>query len=168
MSQPISPSLSSCSVSSPALPQYLLSVDPGKVSGICLVEIMCGEPTILWSTELDFIESCDLINKTMLEFGQQLRVVCESFVITPQTGKNSQAPFSIELIGVIKWLSAAYNADSLVFQSPQKAKNFCPNDRLKRVGFWHVGGEGHARDALRHAVTHLVDCGWIHEKLLAK
>ena len=150
------------------IPEYLLVVDPGKTTGIALVHTVGGVSDIVWSAELDWMDSCNLINKTALQYGSRLRILCETFVITPMTAKNSAAPWSLEMIGVIRYLAAAYGVEQLVFQTPQKAKNFCPNPRLKDVGFWHRGGGGHARDALRHAVTHLVDCGWHHEKLLQK
>lgn len=149
------------------LPEFLLLVDPGKVSGVALVQ-PGAEQEIVWSGEYDFMETCNLVNKVAQVYGPRLRIVCESFTITPMTAKNSVAPWSLELIGVIKYLAGAYHVEQLVFQTPQKAKNFCPNPRLKAVGFWHRGGDGHARDALRHGVTHLVDCGWHHEKLLEK
>ena len=150
------------------MPKWLLVVDPGKTSGIALIKTTDGVPEIVWSDETEYMETCNLVNKTMLEYGEDLRVLCESFVITPMTAKNSVAPWSLELIGVIKYLAGAYSIESLHFQTPQKAKNFCPNPRLKAVGFWHRGGAGHAKDALRHGVTHLVDCGWKPERLLEK
>lgn len=148
------------------MPEFLLTVDPGKATGLALFQVDQGDNvTQVWSKETDFMETCNEVNKVCRAYGPRLRIVCESFVITPQTGKNSAAPFSLEVIGVIKYFTEAFRVESLVFQTPQKAKNFCPNPRLKAVGFWHRGGD-HARDALRHGVTHLVDCGWKSEKLL--
>jgi hypothetical protein len=39
------------------------------------------------------------------------------------------------------------------------------NEKLKKLEFWHKGGEGHALDAIRHAVLRLVKIGWIPTKL---
>jgi hypothetical protein len=149
------------------LPKWILAVDPGKLTGIALIKIVDGVPEIVWSDETEYMETCHLMNRVIRDHATDgLRVVYERFIITPMTAKNSVAPWSLELIGVIKYLCGAYQVTDLVGQTSSTAKNFCPNPRLKAVGFWHRGGAGHARDALRHAVTHLVDCGWHHEKLL--
>lgn len=150
------------------MPEFLLSIDPGKMTGIALIDCTGDEPVILWSTETEYDDTGDLINKTLYEYqGRRIRIVYERFIVTPMTAKNSVADWSLELIGVIKYLAHAYKlSEPLVPQMSSKAKKFCPNPRLKAVGFWHRGGAGHARDALRHAVTHLVDCGWAPAKLL--
>ena len=148
------------------MPEYLLAVDPGLTTGIALFH--CDpDPVIVWSAETDFMETCNLVNKTALEYGPRLRVVAERFIITVQTAKNSPTAASdaLTMLGAVRYLCEAYGVQ-IVYHTSQKAKNFCPNPRLKALGFWHRGGKGHARDALRHAVTHLVDCGWHHEKLL--
>lgn len=143
------------------MPYAMLVVDPGKLTGMCLIQLDTGEqPQIVWSGEYEFDEACDHIEETCENYRDYLRVVCESFVITPMTAKNSSAPWSLEVIGVLKRYTYKFKCDGVVMQTPAKAKNFCPNERLKAVGMWHRGGDGHARDALRHGVTHLVECGW--------
>ena len=89
-------------------------------------------------------------------------VVCERFVITAQTVRNSQAPFSLEQIGVLKHMCRVkeYDPEKIIFQSPVDAKTMFPNDALKKLGTWHKGGEGHANDAIRHALLKLVKIGW--------
>jgi hypothetical protein len=95
-------------------------------------------------------------------------VVCERFVITAQTVRNSQAPFSLEQIGVLKHLcrSNGYKAEDIGFQSPVDAKTMFPNEALKKIGTWHKGGEGHANDAIRHALLKLAKTGWKPRVLL--
>jgi hypothetical protein len=56
--------------------------------------------------------------------------------------------------------------ESIIFQSPADAKAMFPNEKLKKIGYWHKGGEGHALDAIRHAVLRLAKSGWIPAKLL--
>jgi hypothetical protein len=47
------------------------------------------------------------------------------------------------------------------------AKNMFPNKALKILKFWHVGGAGHALDAIRHALLALVRTyRWIPRALL--
>lgn len=153
-----------------AMPEWLLAVDPGRITGIALIHVANGEPEIVWSDELPFLEACNRANKSALEHGGRLRIVAERFIVTVQTAKNSPQAVvdAIEMLGAVRYIGEAYGVEQIVYHTSQKGKDFCPNPRLKAVGFWHRGGSGHARDALRHAVTHLVDCGWHHENLLQK
>lgn len=80
-------------------------------------------------------------------------VVCERFTITTQTGKKSPAPWSLELIGLLRAVCAVKGI-KFVEQSPGDAKQFAPNPRLKELGVWAVGSD-HARDALRHMVLYI-------------
>jgi hypothetical protein len=40
------------------------------------------------------------------------------------------------------------------------------NQALKKLGYWHTGGDGHALDAIRHGLLRLVKAGWIPRALL--
>jgi hypothetical protein len=63
-------------------------------------------------------------------------------------------------------MDAGRNADDIYFQSPADAKAMFPNPQLKKLGYWHRGGEGHALDAIRHALLRLAKTGWKPVKLL--
>jgi hypothetical protein len=146
----------------------VLSVDPGKATGICLVS-WSGEdsdnPTVEYSGEVEpegFAASVrELISRK--DNYEEFAVVCERFVITPQTGKNSQAPYSLEQIGVLKHLCRedGYGAENISLQAPVDAKSMFPNPTLQKLGTWHKGGEGHANDAIRHALLKLVKMKWV-------
>jgi hypothetical protein len=58
------------------------------------------------------------------------------------------------LIGAIELICHDMNVP-LHKQSAQNAKGFCTDDKLKAWGFWQAG-ERHARDAIRHAIFHLL------------
>lgn len=155
----------------------ILGVDPGKASGICIIswdpEFSEPEPVLQFSAEVsseDFakeIKECLKYNKNEFE---AFYVACESFTINAQTAKNSQAPWSLENIGVLKHLcrEAGYPVEKIAFQPPVNAKNMFPNPALKTLGTWHRGGEGHANDAIRHALLRLVKAGWKPVKLLSE
>jgi hypothetical protein len=146
---------------------FILSVDPGELSGVCLVR---REPMeLIESDELDWVETARFIDAKLREYGgENVDVVCERFIITVQTAKNSQQGISLELIGIVRFLALVHKAGAITLQSSADAKKFCTNPRLKQVGLWHVGGEGHALDALRHALLRLVNTGWSDERLLLK
>jgi DNA-binding transcriptional regulator PaaX len=150
--------------------KYVLSVDPGKATGVVLMSLDGETPVKVLSSELQPEEFAPYL-KPILEgwkLHESFIVVCERFTINAQTVRNSQAPYSLEQIGVLKHLcrEAGYSVDDIVMQSPADAKAMFPNEALKKVGTWHVGGEGHANDAMRHALLRLVKTGWKPRVLL--
>jgi len=149
--------------------QYVLAVDPGKATGVAMFSLIKGdEPLLIDSAEVDF-EGFALWVRRWLDYyfsgpseEDQLIVVCERFTINAQTTKNSQAPFSLEEIGVLKQIMLDYglSPDDLRFQSPADAKAMFANLKLKKLEYWHRGGEGHALDAIRHGLLCMVKLGW--------
>lgn len=151
----------------------VLGVDPGKSSGIAV---------IYWNKELKTTPVVDYSLETQPEtFGSEILaalkhvngsdeflVACESFIINAQTVRNSQAPWSLENIGVLKYLcrSNGYDPLDISFQAPVNAKSMFPNQALQKIGTWHRGGEGHANDAIRHGLLRLVKAGWKPVELL--
>jgi hypothetical protein len=140
------------------IPAALLCCDPGLASGL----------GILTYDPIAGIQKAISLEGTLPEVGQEARsfltlyspasaeVVCERFTITVQTAKNSQAPWSLEVIGMLKWLVAdVWHVDpeeKVILQQPADAKGLVPNPLLRSMGLWHRGGAGHANDALRHGV----------------
>jgi hypothetical protein len=152
--------------------RYVLSIDPGKASGVALLAWDQTEenPKVIISKELqpeDFATPIETILNSYRNT-ESLTVVCERFTINAQTVRNSQAPYSLEQIGVLKHLCRTnmYDPEKIIFQSPADAKAMFPNEALKKVEAWHVGGEGHANDAIRHALLRLVKTGWKPRVLL--
>jgi len=153
----------------------LLCLDPGKTSGCAILdtselqENQSGEVKILMTGELSPEELDDWLIESFssaLADKAGFETVCEDFIITPQTGKNSAAPWSLKKIGVLEFLGRRYNVP-VTLQTPAAAKSFVSNDRLRALGLWHKGGAGHANDALRHGVLYLVSKrGWNPENLL--
>lgn len=124
-------------------------------------------PVKLWSAEEEWEGMARRTDECLREYGgENVTVGCERFTITPQTGKNSQAGWSLECIGMMRLLARAHGAGELVLQKPVEALGFCTNERLKAFDLWHVGGEGHAKDALRHALLYLVNTGYSQDRRL--
>lgn len=142
---------------------YILAVDPGKATGMALFSFEKGsEPEMLWSKELQFEEYAAPIREAYALAGPELHVVCERFTINAQTVRNSQAPFSLECIGVLKqvMLDNGVPVEGLKLQSPADAKAMFDNPKIKKLEYWHKGGEGHALDAVRHGLLYMVKLGW--------
>lgn len=153
--------------------RIVLAVDPGKSTGIAAFSYTPGEdPVLLGSGEYDNLNFGRPILETIATAMAQkaeLDIVCERFIINAQTVRNSQAPFSLEQIGVLKYIAYdtfGIHPDKIIFQSPSDAKKMFPNDALKKLDYWHKGGEGHALDAVRHGLLRLVKIGWKPMKLL--
>jgi hypothetical protein len=83
--------------------------------------------------------------------GEDVQVVAERYVI----GK-ADSPWSLKYLGVLSYLSRKGGWGEPTIQTPAEAKSFAPNTLLKSLGFWHKGGEGHANDAIRHAIVYMV------------
>lgn len=146
----------------------ILAVDPGKATGLALFELTQGsDPVLVWSMEVQQEEYAEPIRKALLE-NLATEIVCERFTINMQTVKNSQAPYSLEQIGILKQclLDVSRKTDDIYFQSPSDAKGMFDNAKLKKLGYWHKGGEGHALDAIRHGLLRCIKSGWKPMKLL--
>jgi hypothetical protein len=134
--------------------RFLLAIDPGLATGVCLIDLLDPEnPVKVWSAEVSTTEFYGNIAELVAQ--KETHVVIEDFKITVETGKLSDAPWSLNLIGVVQYL-CYLNGKVLDLQLPSQ-KPFADNDKLRAVDFWHVGGEGHANDALRHAMVWIVD-----------
>ncbi len=152
--------------------KMVLAVDPGKTTGVALFTYAPGsEPELLWSTEVTQLEYAAQVRSaiaTAAARGLELEVACERFTINAQTVKNTQAPFSLEQIGILKQclMDVGRAPDDVYFQAPADAKALFSNPKLKKLEYWHRGGEGHALDAIRHGLLHIVKMGWKPIRLL--
>ena len=147
---------------------YVLSVDPGKATGMALFSLESGsEPVLEWSKELQQNEYAEPIREVLASL-EDVVVVCERFTINAQTVRNTQAPYSLEQIGILKQclMDAGRPADDIYFQAPADAKAMFTNEKLKKLEYWHRGGEGHALDAIRHGLLKLDKMGWKPVRLL--
>ena len=150
--------------------RYVLAVDPGKATGLALFSREGdSEPILVWSKEVQQEEFAEVVRSVLWDptIRYHLDVVCERFTINSNTVKNSQSPYSLEQIGILKQLllDNGRPIDDIYFQSPADAKAMFDNPKLKKLGYWHRGGEGHALDAIRHALLRLVKIGWKPIKL---
>jgi hypothetical protein len=135
-------------------PKYLLAIDPGLATGVAYLDIEDPmEPIIIGSYELVPEEFYVMVEEILEEHGSNVRVVIERFIVSEETAKKSQQPWSLELIGVTR-KECWKNGTTMVLQKPSD-KEFATNEKLRHVGFWHVGGDGHANDAFRHALVYL-------------
>lgn len=136
---------------------FLISVDPGKLTGVCEIDLSdVSSPKVLSSYEMTVVEFLNYMNSIQnYPSDVVIKFVCEDFIISKETAKKSPQKFSLELLGVMKYI--AYCRGESVRVYPPARKIFAPDERLKKIGFWHRGGEGHANDAFRHALVWLAE-----------
>jgi hypothetical protein len=143
------------------LPRFVLGIDPGKTTGVALYDLLTDHMNGVELAEDD-------VGRWLEEIIFSLRpaVVIEAFTITAHTARNSQAPWSLEIIGVARHLAAKYDCP-FVLQRPGDAKAFATDARLKALGWWRPG-KGHMADAQRHTLLFLIKNGWWDEALDGK
>lgn len=132
----------------------IIAVDPGGTTGLVVVRpdltIEASMEIPDWYDVPKYIEDMYILHD---ESGiDPPFVVCERFFITGQTHKKTPQEEPKDIIGALKYLHRKYTGLPLPLQSPSDAKSFSTNDKLHKVGFWHIGGAGHANDAFRHAL----------------
>jgi hypothetical protein len=125
----------------------VLALDPGLRHGLAHLHrdgrTEAGEAD--WQPGLELLESL----LTLCGAEGPVHLVGEAFFITTETGKKSQAPWSLEGLGVARYLAARHGV-RLDVQAPTDAKGFGTRARLKQRGWWVPTDGGHAVDALRH------------------
>lgn len=138
----------------------IIALDPGKTTGIAIRT----ESGNLSFSEEEFHDACSIVEQ-FVAFNDNAHVVTESFIITPNTAKNTQAPWSLELIGVFRFLTKKYLDKDIVLQTPANAKRFSSDSRLKKIGYW-TPGKGHANDAARHLLLFEAQRGYLSKDQL--
>lgn len=154
--------------------ERLVCVDPGLLTGVALLRRVGNDVQVEKSAELSEDELAAWLRIEMYDWqgreaeGVDVTVVVEQFFITAQTAKNSQAPWSLENIGITKQVlrDECYPVERVYWQKPSAAKSVVPNEKLQRLKLWHRGGAGHANDAIRHGVLCLIKRGWVDPRML--
>ena len=132
----------------------IIAVDPGKTTGIAVYD--ATNKSLIGTEQIG--DLYDTI--TYIEDWMYTTIVCESYTITPATMKKSRQNYSLEMIGVLRYLTQKHDAKFLL-QTPAAAKSFSTDDKLKRLD-WYVPGQDHANDALRHLLLYLATTNQIN------
>lgn len=155
---------------SPKRIDRVLAIDPGKATGLAWLRQEGGLITLDNSYEAQPDEIIEMIRPTLADWkpteegGTPIRLVMERFTINAMTAQKSQeASWALETIGAVKQAcrDAEYPVAAICWQKPAEAKTAFSNDKLKHLGLWHRGGEGHALDAIRHGALYLAKVGWV-------
>ncbi len=145
----------------------VIAFDPGKMTGWATYHV---ETRAYEAGQLEFMPACIRLEEeiaTAHAASEALVVITESFLITVNTAKNTQAPWSLELIGVFRYLTKRYVGSDIVLQSPSSAKSFGTDDKLREMGFYRPGMR-HANDAARHLLLYVASKKILSEEQLLK
>lgn len=146
----------------------IIAVDPGKRTGVAV-----WRNETFSSFEFEVAEFFDFIHSFIhdvyetTEDPNDIHIVAESFIITMNTAKNTQSTWSLELIGVLKFLAHRYHLRGVTLQAPNIGKTFGTNGKLELLDWKkpnNVDGvmyAGHANDAARHLMTYAAQRGLI-------
>lgn len=132
----------------------IIAIDPGLANGCAHVRVTPTELVVVSTAELAPRETAAWTRDAIRSADPDTTaVVIERFTITAKTAQNTQAPWSLEVIGqtrLIIWDEMGPEREPFL-QNVADSKAAFTNDRLRRYGLWHKGGAGHAVEALRHA-----------------
>lgn len=134
--------------------------DPGLQTGWCHISVHeDGEIGIFSSGEADHNGIGNLLyDNPVLKAAVSKRDVFETVFVVEKFIMNSkitQAPWSLETTGLIRYFASFYNVPMEVVVSPSSHKNLVKDDIIKRAGLW-VPGKEHANDAVRMSLWYLM------------
>lgn len=148
----------------PVTVSRIVVLDPGKTTGV--VDWKTTEDgSVVTGVEMQFQPLCRYLLTDVATSRPGTVIVAESFIITSATAKNTQAPWSLEVIGVARMVSELYCGRDLRLQQAASAKRFSSDARLKRLGWW-TPGKGHANDAARHLLLYVATHGLLPNSIL--
>jgi hypothetical protein len=139
------------------LPPTVLWVDPGKITGIaCLAD---GQFS---ANELPFLPACETIEGICRCYGSKLAIGWERFTITRNTHKLTPQPDAMHVIGVCRYLSAAYLCRVLP-EAQQATPSPLEQAQLRALGWWEAGQDD-SQSAAAHMLRWLVACNELPPK----
>lgn len=144
--------------------RWLVCVDAGKMTGLALIRWPADGPPVLLasSEEPDWHDAVEWVKHWMDGSSHQVILCLEDFVIAQKVAGQ----WTIKMNGAIEheaWLRAI----EVSHNNAAVGKGFSTNAKLKALDLWHVGGKGHANDAIRHGLIYMVNNGLRDRRMLA-
>lgn len=143
--------------------ELVLAIDPGLATGWVTWARDTNE-VLAWGED-DEYDFCERVDRWLAAVGPRVTIVAEAFVITRETAKKSQQPYSLYVLGTVRYLARKHGAEGPRLRSAADAKRFATNEKLRRLG-WYCRGAEHATDAHRHLLIWAVDEGHVPPELL--
>lgn len=127
----------------------ILGIDPGGTTGIVNCELSEDEPLVLleWGEFTELSEIGEYV-RAWAPFGDLL--ILEDFV-DRANNFTADAGSAHRPIGMIQWLQ--YDEGFKLEMPEPQARLAITDEIMTEAGYWIVGGEGHARQALKHVLA---------------
>ena len=140
-------------------PDVTIWLDPGKTTGFACWDHRARSFTSFETDDLvtvgSSVELLALVNDHDEAF--QAAIGWERYIITPGNARHGSAEWSLEVIGVARYLALKHGLAILKPQTSSMMK-VSTDARLKLVG-WHKPGKAHANDAARHLLRCMLRAG---------
>jgi hypothetical protein len=132
----------------------IIGVDPGKTTGIAV--FFNGQ--IIDVGEVPARQVADRVRSIVANVHNDVVVelAVERYIISAETGKRSQQPDALYVIGELRALAHGWSLTAIHLQNPADAKKCATNKTLRRLGWWVGAAYPHANDALRHVALRLL------------
>lgn len=143
--------------------RYVLGVDPGGVTGLCLLDVDRRHFELVQTTPGLVLT----IVSALLPTSVDVTLAIEKFVVGPRAGSSanpSAGATTRQLIGALVELGGSLGV-RVVLRSAAEVKPWATNQRLVRAGLRVPTGMGHAGDAGRHATFEAVQSGGFPDPL---
>jgi hypothetical protein len=128
-------------------PDLVVWLDPGKMTGWASMD----EYGNFSSGQSNFEDMAGAIESWCVIFGPALWLGWERYNVTQGGGKTGTPEYSLEMIGVAKWLCYHHGVTTLKAM-PSSARKLGDELKLKRLG-WRRPGMVHANDAASHLLA---------------
>jgi hypothetical protein len=128
----------------------ILGLDPGGTTGWAIIEYDDSSVKLIDKGQTKGALDGFLNDFNLEVLNQYDQIVCESFTLREGIYGADLSP--VYIIGALQAL--LHNTGKIVNYQEPKLKPLCDNDRLKMMGLY-TAGQGHAMDAVRHAIIYL-------------
>lgn len=146
----------------------IIGVDPGQSTGAFLIDIhpttdglyVIEAPNRYQGPPDEVLRALEVELRSAQDNLVSMIMAVERFTVMPNSGRMSQQPIPLQVIGQLETLATRYDA-AFMLQAPGDAKKFCSNAQLKQFGFWSTSkmvgcpDANDVNDAARHAVLAL-------------
>lgn len=130
----------------------VVGCDPGETVGLAFYTSN-GEQSTFHSFEARFNIALDFL-RGWLDGEAQTHIGVERYTIGRDTHKKTQQTRALEVIGAVNEI-ARVGSHRVTLRPPGPAKTLGNSTRLRAIGWWQRGGEGHHNDAASHCLIQL-------------
>lgn len=128
-------------------------VDPGLKTGVVEFTPSTRRFSAFELGAFQFMEYCENMESRYVY--DSMRIICESYIVTTSTAKKTQQLWSLKHLGTLQYLCYKHSWEFYT-QNPDE-RMFSTDVKLKALGWYTEGLEGHANDAARHLLRYLWD-----------